>query len=141
LGEEKMMASNDNLIESIELGLNGPDASSQLLPEDLSELRDEFLRLTDKVQQIQHIYAVTGLALYGVQCLKTEIQQVLLLVGKAKGEIASTQTYDSVEGTLTRHVLGKLLIEIKKSVQIDESGVKLLKDALDRLNSFIHGCF
>lgn len=111
------------------------------LPVDLLAIRDEFSELKDENQQVKHVYAVTGQALYFAQCFETEIQLVILLVGKAKGALASEQAFTEASVRLSTKTLGRLLKEVQQVVKFGDNGLALLELAHERRNSLVHGFF
>ena len=111
------------------------------LPADLLAIRNEFAELTDEAQQIKHVYATAGQALYFAQCFETEIQLVILLVGKAKGALASEQAYTEASSRLSTKTLGRPLKEVQQVVKFGNNGLALLELAHDRRNSLVHGFF
>ncbi len=134
------VAASQGDLNRIEAGLTFEYDASSPLPDDLVALRREFDTLADE-QQVKHIYALAGLALYASQCFEVELQQVLLLEAKARGETRILPEHDALEQRLSRHTLGRLLAAAKGKVEIDPRAAALLDQALDARNKLAHGYF
>lgn len=109
--------------------------------QDLCTVRDQFGGLTSEDEQHKHVYAAAGRALYAAQCFETEIQLVILLVGKAKGALGPEQAYEEASSRLSTKTLGRLLKEVQQVVKFGDNGRALLSLAFDKRNSLVHGFF
>ena len=135
------MPEENNPIEEIGLRMCFPHSPGEEFPDDLIAIRNEFLALADDESRTKHLYAATGLALYAAQCFEVELQQIVLVVGKAKGKLASIKAFEEADADLNKKTLGRLLKEVHKVVKFDENGMTLLELALEKRNSLAHGFF
>jgi len=128
-------------IEEVGLEMDSPHTHGEDLPRSLLSIRDEFDKLTDEADQNKLVYAATGLALNAAQCFEVEIQLVILIVGKARGTLASVQAYEEADAKLSAQTLGRLLREVQQVVKFGDNGRALLELALEKRNSLVHGFF
>lgn len=129
-------------IKNIKIGMNFSYEPSMPLSEDLNELICEYERMTEGYQQIKHIYAVAGLALYEAQCFEMGLRQAIICVEKyINSNIKTPEAYDLYDEKLSKLTLGKLLCEIRKFVEVEENTDEVLSKALGKRNYLTHHFF
>jgi len=128
------------LFDEIAAGLDSSYDPSGPLPEDLQSHRAEFDELDDDLR-VKHVYACTGLALYCAQCFEANLQNALVSLHIASGEVRTLQGHDLLVDRLSRQTLGALLADIRKLMQLNDNGAHLIAAALEQRNSLAHGFF
>lgn len=122
----------------LRVGLVG-GVSLARLDQDLESSLQEFDGL-DESQQVKHVYACHGLAMYFAQVFEEGLRNVLgICAGVIDG--LTLEELDTYSSSFARNTLGQLMNKVKARVEVDPDAERVIRIALKKRNFLAHKFF